>query len=436
MAHPASTVSRRATAGHHGFRSVNGRLLASRPKPSVPRFAMLIVCQNCGTSYQIDPRHPGPEPGGSVRCARCQHVWFTGQSPRRWRRSRKVLPGGSGRVRPTKHGRCSRDAHLRPSLRRRSDDLRPARRRRGQARSPPQPGSPGRPALAGDRPQSTARARRRPTRRRMTLPPPAETGRSRRCAAAGAADLARRRGHRIGRGRRPRAAGQAPAVALADAGAVDRHPGARCDQPGADRLARRGGAMVAADRLALRGAAAAGQSARARVRGRHDRNRDPGGRAGAGDRGHHRERARARVEVPRLRFAVRNASGNEIYTWTALPAKSVLAPGETLAFRSRLASPPRETHDVVGALLQPARPGRRDPYDPAKWAPHFPCSDEERIASVRNHGTHSDRRGRRSNPQPRGARLVARRPRGDHRQRRRRGARRAHARSAARSSFC
>ena len=34
------------------------------------------------------------------------------------------------------------------------------------------------------------------------------------------------------------------------------------------------------------------------------------------------------VEVPRLRFAARNATGQEIYTWTALPTRSILGPGE------------------------------------------------------------------------------------------------------------
>jgi predicted Zn finger-like uncharacterized protein len=53
------------------------------------------------------------------------------------------------------------------------------------------------------------------------------------------------------------------------------------------------------------------------------------------------------VAVPRLRFAVRNGSGNEIYTWTARPDRSLLAPGGTLAFQSRLASPPPETRDVL-----------------------------------------------------------------------------------------
>jgi predicted Zn finger-like uncharacterized protein len=57
--------------------------------------------------------------------------------------------------------------------------------------------------------------------------------------------------------------------------------------------------------------------------------------------------AKRTVEVPRLRFAVRNASGNEIYTWTALPNRSLLSPGETLAFQSRLASPPPEANDVL-----------------------------------------------------------------------------------------
>jgi predicted Zn finger-like uncharacterized protein len=52
------------------------------------------------------------------------------------------------------------------------------------------------------------------------------------------------------------------------------------------------------------------------------------------------------VDVPRLRFSVRNGSGNEIYSWTALPNRSLLGPGETLGFQSRLASPPPETHDV------------------------------------------------------------------------------------------
>jgi hypothetical protein len=48
------------------------------------------------------------------------------------------------------------------------------------------------------------------------------------------------------------------------------------------------------------------------------------------------------AEVPRLRFSVRYQGGYEVYSWTALPNRNVLTPGESLSFSSRLASPPRE----------------------------------------------------------------------------------------------
>lgn len=57
--------------------------------------------------------------------------------------------------------------------------------------------------------------------------------------------------------------------------------------------------------------------------------------------------ASASVEVPRIRFAVRNSSGQEIYAWTALAPRSVLGAGERLPFRSRLASPPADAADVM-----------------------------------------------------------------------------------------
>jgi hypothetical protein len=53
------------------------------------------------------------------------------------------------------------------------------------------------------------------------------------------------------------------------------------------------------------------------------------------------------TEVPRLRFGVRNEAGHEIYSWTALPDRKMLKVGESLPFRTQLASPPREGHDVL-----------------------------------------------------------------------------------------
>jgi predicted Zn finger-like uncharacterized protein len=53
------------------------------------------------------------------------------------------------------------------------------------------------------------------------------------------------------------------------------------------------------------------------------------------------------VEVPRLRFAARSAAGQEIYTWTAKPERSLLGPGEKMKFSSRLAAPPADANDVL-----------------------------------------------------------------------------------------
>jgi predicted Zn finger-like uncharacterized protein len=58
------------------------------------------------------------------------------------------------------------------------------------------------------------------------------------------------------------------------------------------------------------------------------------------------------VEVPRLRLALRGEAGNEVYVWTAAPNRSILAPGETLPFKTRLASPPPEGRDVLVRFAQ------------------------------------------------------------------------------------
>ena len=59
------------------------------------------------------------------------------------------------------------------------------------------------------------------------------------------------------------------------------------------------------------------------------------------------------TEVPRLRFAARNATGQEVYTWTSLPSRSILGPGEQLRFRSRLVSPPARRSDVMVRFFNP-----------------------------------------------------------------------------------
>jgi hypothetical protein len=52
------------------------------------------------------------------------------------------------------------------------------------------------------------------------------------------------------------------------------------------------------------------------------------------------------VELPRLRFSVRDAQGAEIYAWNAVLEQPVLNPGERAHFKSRLASPPPEGRNI------------------------------------------------------------------------------------------
>ncbi len=56
--------------------------------------------------------------------------------------------------------------------------------------------------------------------------------------------------------------------------------------------------------------------------------------------------ARKPVEMPRIRFVVRDASGTEIYGWNTVLEQAGLNPGDKAWFRSRLAAPPPEGHTL------------------------------------------------------------------------------------------
>jgi predicted Zn finger-like uncharacterized protein len=56
--------------------------------------------------------------------------------------------------------------------------------------------------------------------------------------------------------------------------------------------------------------------------------------------------SRKPVELPRLRFSVRDAQGAEIYAWNAVLDQPLLRPGERAWFKSRLASPPPEGRNI------------------------------------------------------------------------------------------
>lgn len=57
------------------------------------------------------------------------------------------------------------------------------------------------------------------------------------------------------------------------------------------------------------------------------------------------------TEVPRLRFALRNAAGHEVYAWTLPAPQNLLGPGDTVAFRTQLASPPADGREVIVRFL-------------------------------------------------------------------------------------
>jgi predicted Zn finger-like uncharacterized protein len=58
------------------------------------------------------------------------------------------------------------------------------------------------------------------------------------------------------------------------------------------------------------------------------------------------DETRKPVELPRLRFSVRDAQGSEIYAWNTVLDQTTLQPGEHASFKSRLASPPAEGKSI------------------------------------------------------------------------------------------
>jgi len=55
---------------------------------------------------------------------------------------------------------------------------------------------------------------------------------------------------------------------------------------------------------------------------------------------------RKSIDLPRLRFSVRDAQGAEIYAWNTVLQQTMLQPGEGIRFKSRLASPPAEGRNL------------------------------------------------------------------------------------------
>ncbi len=58
-------------------------------------------------------------------------------------------------------------------------------------------------------------------------------------------------------------------------------------------------------------------------------------------------------------FSARDAAGQEVYTWTAPPGRSILGPGEKMEFRSRFVSPPENAVDVMVRFSSDPAPGAK-----------------------------------------------------------------------------
>ena len=56
---------------------------------------------------------------------------------------------------------------------------------------------------------------------------------------------------------------------------------------------------------------------------------------------------RKAVEIPRLRFIVRDANGSDLYAWNAVLEQPSLIPGEKAWFKTRLAAPPAEGREIA-----------------------------------------------------------------------------------------
>src|SRR5215510_12392608 len=219
---------------------------------------MQIVCPNCATNYQIESSALGAA-GRLVRCVRCRYVWFA-RDPEALasiaQAHRSDVQALAASIAAAAHG----DQPL------------------GTAPYDPSPGEATppfddeNPYPLSDEPLEIADA--------PTLAP-TDQDTAAPAVAAPAEDLKTGIARRVMR-RAGRTFGWwLPGLPVAILALL-----ARCRF---DRLARGRGQGGAADRIALCGDRPAGQSARADIRRRHDRYRDPRGRSRAGGRRHDRE---------------------------------------------------------------------------------------------------------------------------------------------------
>lgn len=256
---------------------------------------MLIVCPNCATSYRVDLDKLGPQ-GRPVRCARCQGTWFAQASPAA---AAATAPAGSPRSGMEGNGEAA------------------APGAQAEARQPSAAGDAIlEPSASGPAPAEAAPGR---------APEDIET------AAARRARLSRE----ARTGRRHRALLPIAIFVLVAilAGLVGWRAEVVRIAPQTAQLYGLIGLPVNLRGLVFEDVKVAEEM--------------QDGVPLLVVQGRIVNATQRTVEVPRLRFALRDPAGVEVYAWTAVPDRPVLNPAEALPFRSRLASPPANVKDVL-----------------------------------------------------------------------------------------
>jgi len=291
---------------------------------------MLIVCPSCATSYMIDPGSVGPA-GRTVRCARCRATWFAG-APVEDKAVDAFVDGVIAEAEREVAGSLARaveppraEAPLPPAPMA-ADDFGP---------EPELPRAPG-----IERPSALAEAEPPTIAESPSLIPPAEHAPLPEPGAALAEDdenfSARRRRLQVKR-QRARRSSRWTAVVLVLFAFNVALLGARTEVV---RYLPQTASLFAAIGLPVNLRQLAFEKVRI-AREKLD------GASILAIEGTIVSKSNRPVEVPRLRFAARKASGNELYVWTARPQRSILGPGESIPFRSTLAKPPSDAVDIM-----------------------------------------------------------------------------------------
>lgn len=303
---------------------------------------MLIVCSNCATSYEVEPSTLGPT-GRSVRCARCQNVWFVSNTDamaaialshhqdiaafstaRQDQMAETSSPAYDPTANPTANVPSETPpellSDLPPSAMPDRDDRGPAARPDPQSVTPPPE-----PVVVSDAPALAPGDPERTLQATDAIPENIESVAARRVRRP----PARRKRQPVA----PIWSITILAMLAINIGLI----GWRTDIVRALPQTASFYAMIGLE-VNLRGLTFGDLVTRKEAQD---------GVTMLVVEGVIKSTSKRPVDVPRLRFAVRNAKGHDIYSWTALPTQSVIAPGAAMPFRSRLASPPRDAHTLL-----------------------------------------------------------------------------------------